>query len=414
MSNTKYLQYYAEGEIKVTATLLSQWQQVVCIPAFDEADTLPTLLNTLSKRDDLLIILVLNSPKSANPSNALARTKQLGKLIKKQFSIEQTINENCQLLRLNNANSHLLLLEHYSIPDKEGVGLARKIACDIACKLIHENKVSSLWIHNTDADVSLPTNYFSISQGLNDDCAAAIFAFSHKNIPQQKFQDSLQLYEYSLFYYVEALRWAGSRYAFHTIGSTLLIHYNYYALARGFPKRSAGEDFYLLNKLRKIGNIQSLSGPLITLSGRPSKRVPFGTGPAINKISKLNNSKNDYLFYHPKCFFYLKKWLKTLPTLWESNEIQSLVEDELLIKCLSNIGVDEAISHASQHSKNQAGFTKHMHNWFDAFKTLKFIHNLRDMGIPSINLKDLQNYKTDFPFIVTAEVQQRINNKTLS
>lgn len=414
MSIAKYLQHYAEGEIEVSATLLNQWQHVVCIPAFDEADTLPTLLNTLSKQDNLLIILVLNSPKSANPSNALVRTKQLGKLIKQQFSMEQTINEHCQLLQLNNANSHLLLLEHYSIPDEEGVGLARKIGCDIACKLIHENKVSSLWIHNTDADVSLPIDYFSISQGLVDDCAAALFAFSHKNIPQQKFQYSLQLYEYSLFYYVEALRWAGSRYAFHTIGSTLLIHYNYYALARGFPKRSAGEDFYLLNKLRKIGNIQSLSEPLITLSGRTSKRVPFGTGPAINKISKLSNPENDYLFYHPKCFFYLKQWLKTLPTLWEGNKVQSLIEDELLVKCLSNIGVDKAISHASQHSKNKESFTKHMHNWFDAFKTLKFIHNLRDMEIASINLKHLQNYKKDFPFIAKAEVQQRTNNKTLS
>ncbi len=407
MSVGKYLKHYAENEIDLVQDLDNQWQDVVCIPAYDEADTLPILLKTLSRQSNLLVILVLNSPESASNSEALLRTQELAELFRQQFSLQQNLNENCQLRKLNNTGSHLLLLEHYSIPDKQGVGLARKIACDIACQLIHDKKVLSPWIHNTDADVDLPAEYLSTSLQLNNGTAAALFPFKHEKNPLEKLQLCLQLYDYSLHYYVEALLWSASPYAFHAIGSTLLLHHNYYALARGFPKRSAGEDFYLLNKLKKIGDIQSLSAPVITLSGRASSRAPFGTGPAVNKISEFKNPVDEYLFYHPHCFLLLKNWLTLMPALWKEVDLISLIDDELLLNCLAQIGVEEALSHARQHSKNQDSFVKHMHNWFDAFRTLKLIHNLRDTGLGSINKMQLNDYKNDFPFIANAEKAQK-------
>ena len=48
------------------------------------------------------------------------------------------------------------------------------------------------------------------------------------------------------------MKYARSPYAFHTIGSTMAVSANHYAKVRGFPKREAGEDFYLLNKLAKV------------------------------------------------------------------------------------------------------------------------------------------------------------------
>jgi len=411
MSIGKYLQRYAESEIHFVHNLTHQWQHVVCIPAFDEAETLPLLLESLSKNKNLLVILVLNSPVSATNTDASLRTQKLVELIKQQFSLQKIINEQCELRQLNNNGSDLLLLQNYSIPDKQGVGLARKIACDIACQLIYDNKILSPWIHNTDADVDLPADYLGATLQLHDDTAAALYPFSHKINPQNKSQRSLQLYEYSLHYYVEALSWATSPYTFHSIGSTLLLHHKYYALARGFPRRAAGEDFYLLNKLKKIGEIQSLSKPVISLSGRSSSRVPFGTGPAINKINELKNSETDYLFYHPQCFFYLKRWLSLLPALWQGNELDELLNDKLLFNSLVDIGVNKSISHARENSKDQAGFNKHMHNWFDSFKTLKLIHNLRNRELGSINLKQLQNYKNEFPFIAKAENAQKMNER---
>ena len=67
-----------------------------------------------------------------------------------------------------------------------------------------------------------------------------------------------RLYEYSLRYYVAGLTYAQSPYAFHTIGSTMAVNAEHYASVRGFPRREAGEDFYLLNKLAKVGSVHTL------------------------------------------------------------------------------------------------------------------------------------------------------------
>jgi hypothetical protein len=38
------------------------------------------------------------------------------------------------------------------LPHKEGVGLARKIGCDIALSLYERGTLKSRWLHTTDAD----------------------------------------------------------------------------------------------------------------------------------------------------------------------------------------------------------------------------------------------------------------------
>ena len=49
---------------------------------------------------------------------------------------------------------------------------------------------------------------------------------------------------------------------------------------------------------------------------------------------------------------------------------------------------EQAIAHALQHGKQLAGFCKQMHDWFDGFRTLKFLHAVRDQYFPSIRLDD--------------------------
>ena len=147
----------------------------------------------------------------------------------------------------------------------------------------------------------------------------------------------------------------------------------------------------------------TLASPVITLSGRASTRVPFGTGPAINKISTLQNPDADYGFYHPDCFLHLKNWLAVIPALWENRELNTLIKDELLLNSLITIGAEKAVTHALNNSSDQKSFIKHMHNWFDAFRTLKLIHQLRDTALQSIELKQLKAYQENFPFIAKAE-----------
>ena len=122
------------------------------------------------------------------------------------------------------------------------------------------------------------------------------------------------------------MKYARSPYAFHTIGSTMAVNAFHYAKVRGFPRRQAGEDFYLLNKLAKVGAIRQLSEETecesIDIAARLSDRVPFGTGAATGKIMELEDPAREYLFYHPAVFGLLRGWLGSLGTFWQSSDFQ--------------------------------------------------------------------------------------------
>ena len=58
---------------------------------------------------------------------------------------------------------------------------------------------------------------------------------------------------------------------------------------------------------------------------------------------------------------------------------------QALLAALKKIGTEKALDHAFRQSKNPEQFTKQMHTWFDAFRTLKLIHALRDHHLPNVS-----------------------------
>jgi hypothetical protein len=401
MSVGQYLQHYAEAEIQQITELDYYYENILTIPAFDEPESLISKLQQLITPSSVLIILVLNVPDNLHSPDTVYATQALGEKLKNVSRLLKQFSSNIHLLELSETPvRHLLLVERCHegkcIPAAEGVGLARKIACDIACKIIAMGRINSPWIHTTDADVTLPKDYFRAKEVLNpEEVAVALYPFQHTVNPDPHVHLCQQIYDISLHYYVEGLSWANSPYAFHTIGSTLLINFHAYALARGFPKRAAAEDFYLLNKMAKTSEIVSLKEPVISIDSRMSARVPFGTGPALIKIADFNNPRLEYLYYNPLCFQYLKSWLEMLPELWKNktdslsltllqqiltnvNRNDKVIELEILLSCLQSLGLEKALKHAIQNSRSQESFIRHLHNWFDAFRTLKFIHLVRD------------------------------------
>ena len=61
---------------------------------------------------------------------------------------------------------------------------------------------------------------------------------------------------------------------------------------------------------------------------------------------------------------------------------------------LKSIKTEKALAHAFKHSKDMKQFVRQMQTWFDAFRTLKLIHSLRDLGFTSISLARLAEHKT--------------------
>jgi hypothetical protein len=419
----KYLREYAEPGTESVQDIPGgePWQQVVVIPVCNESSQILRPLPPGPGRS--LMILVVNESETA-ASNVSAANLEFSAALQARFRKlwQSTHSAGLTLYRDPESTRDVLLVNRFSkgrkLPAKGGVGHARKIGADLSACLFHQRRIRSPWIHCSDADVRLPQRYFSCSTQLSDssasDTVALLYPFRHSpaagklvtteggdetaDEQQKRIMRATQLYEFSLRYYVAGLAYADSPYAFHTIGSTLAVNAVHYAKVRGFPRRNAGEDFYLLNKLSKLGAVRQLSAEEdcepIEIAARLSDRVPFGTGAATAKITQLEDPAREYLFYNPSVFALLRLWLGSQVAFWrvrssDTEAILSQLDLQILIGPLEELGASKALQHALRQSADAVQFQRQMHTWFDAFRTLKFIHYLRDHHFPSIGFEVL-------------------------
>ena len=335
----KYLKKYAEPEIQKRKKI-PKFQHVIVVPAYDEK---PNFLRSLFTKIDsttlkkTLVIVVINVPDNVEAtSTQYQSTANL---------LNSCSDENCLIVdRVNKP-----------IPKKMGVGLARKIGADLALAYIRDQLISNPIIYTTDADAELPSDYFFIDEQNN--LGAWIYPFEHRS-KDRNLEKRAICYELHMRWYVEGLRVAGSNYAHHTLGSTIAINAKTYAEVRGYPKRNAGEDFYLLNKIAKTAPIKTRSTFPIILEARASNRVPFGTGPALLKIP---DNPEDYKSYNPEVFKALAEAIKHVSD--PLHEVSPLISETL-----NDLHFSEKCERLN---------TKQRHQWFDGLKTLRFIHAMQ-------------------------------------
>jgi hypothetical protein len=244
---------------------------------------------------------------------------------------------------------------------------------------------------STDADAVLPASYFHVGERAIEAAAAAVFPFQHEPSSDPLHGRATALYELSLRYYVLGLAHAGSSYAYHSLGSTLYVRFDAYAQVRGFPRRRAGEDFYLLDKLVKLGAVERLVGPMISLQSRLSSRVPFGTGPGVQRLLDLEAGPDGLLLYPPRCFEVLREVLASLLGFAESRDLgrtlrqlSELPEGEAVLAYFDALDVATALPAAARQAKAPHQLARRLRVWFDALRTLRLIHALRDQCHPAL------------------------------
>ena len=372
----QYLAQYSEPD-GAEITLNRQYAQVLVIPAYSERPATLTRLWAEMPSDSLLI-LVINAPAYDLRTRKLqahfdARCVHPGPSARWQTCLEK-------------AKAGLLVINRCQpggyIPERQGVGLARKIGADIALKLINEGVIQNPIIHSTDADARLPKNYFSQTQP--SDAAGWVYAYRHRLPAPDHLKTAMRLYELKLSHFTGGLRWAGSRFDHASLGSIIAINAAAYAQVRGFPKRATGEDFYLLNKLAKVGPIIRLQGTRVELSPRLSERVPIGTGTGVRALINQNFRKTA-LFYNPKTFSHLQSLLAALAKAETTDALEAISNPKIQSyftssNCLSTFRKLEAnVGHKNHYQRA-------LLNWFDGFQQLKFLHHLRDLDLPDVTL----------------------------
>ena len=379
----KYLSRYAL--LPALPRLDQHWHHVMVVPCFKESLEFLARIPTPPLEQTLLVIGVLNRPETDSDIDA---NHALRNYVKEQASSSPI--GGITLCQLTPATTLLMIdLEHLegATPSTEGVGRARRVGCDLALWLMQQGHIESEWIYSTDADAQWPSHY--LSQAWPTGAAAISLPFQHVVDADTPLGRATLIYELWLHHYILGLELAASEYAFHTLGSCCGFHAHCYGAVRGVPLRAGAEDFYLLNKLAKMGQIYRPPGPPVLIQARASDRVPFGTGPAVTRLMASGEPESTPFFYHPECFTALQVVLASFPT-WLARVNPNISED-LSLKLpkplalaataqLSKLGLPQALKHSQRNSRDAQQSARQLRTWFDGFKTLKFLNGLRELS----------------------------------
>jgi hypothetical protein len=403
----KYLHRYSDYEsYPLYGGGMVDLDQIVVIPALAEKEVLFQTLACLARNgeDELkrtLVLCVINNRPSPFAVNEDIRNNRETMMIMKDLlkgklpdpSLAGT-NITAPVQEILAGPLRLAFVDASSrgqeLPPKGGVGHARKIGMDRALTLLdspHDGKKSILCL---DADTLVEPNYLSSLRNHFERFSppGAVVAFSHPIPEDPRLADGICCYEIFLRYYVLGLGWAGSPYAFHTIGSTMACTASAYTAVRGMPCRQAGEDFYFLNKLAKLAPLGYVRDTIVYPSARTSGRVPFGTGRRMLRF--LDGAHDENLIYDPRVFFLLKAWLEEIGREPGRSGYDLMARAASISPQLHSFldrhqfaSVWERIRGANCRREY---LTRHFHSWFDGFKTMKLIHELSADAFPPIHM----------------------------
>ena len=407
-SLNKYKETYSVGDRwPLVCNVRGNVDNIVVIPALAESPHLFRTLESLSK----------------NPDHELARTLVICVVNNRAGSSAEEIEDNQSTLTILSSlvhgrkvegievDSFLTPIIHsvlrsainvgyvdasspgFEMDDRDGgVGLARKIGFDRALELFDDEKEGVNLLFSLDADTLVKNNYLSAVRNYFEKTGskAAVISFEHQKAISKEEQEAICCYETFLRYYVLGLRYAKSRYAHHSVGSTIVCTAEGYTDVRGMNRRKAGEDFYFLNKLAKVHMIGLVNTTRVYPSSRSSNRVPFGTGKRVEGFK--NGSSNEYLTYNPKTFLVLKKWLHLMSS-GEKRDMDTIMSGAkkihvFLEQFLRENRFDEAWPRLVKNAKTPDVLSGHFHLWFDGFKQFKLIRYLTRNSFLTVDMFD--------------------------
>ena len=348
-------------------------RSIVVIPALGEypgvMETLADLAACPESLDTLVIVVVNNRHPDAASAEDISLNRQTLEALQKWDS---------DRLRVTWVDASSPGLE---LPEKEGVGLARKLGLDAGLQILADLDQLQTPLVCLDGDTRVDDDYLPALHRFfeSPDRWAAILSYAHpiEGDPQQ--QAAILCYEFFLRYHAAHLTWAGSPYGYHAIGSAMACTGQAYAAISGMNRRQAGEDFYFLQQLAKTGSVDLVEGTTVRPSGRPSHRVPFGTGRRVQRF--LDGEEHEYSLYHPASYEIIRQWLQVAEGAPGTGE-QLLATAERIEPQLQSFLVGQKLAPAwdrmCQQSPTPDALRAQFHEWFDGFRTLKCIHYLRD------------------------------------
>ena len=287
-----------------------------------------------------------------------------------------------------------------------GVGWARKVLFDYILSVAAPDDL----IVSMDADTQFGPDYL---QSLTDSFAAhpewvALSApYYHRLTGDDGTDRAILHYEiYMRNYAINMLR-IGSPYSFTAIGSAIVMRAEALRKIGGITPVKSGEDFYLVQKLTKMGTVGSWSPECVYPAARFSDRVFFGTGPAMIKAAAGDLSS--YPIYHHRLFSIVEETCRRTDELYEHD-----LRTEFLDFLQQQFNQSDLWSTIRNNVKDANQFRRAFHEKADGLRILQFLkQKQKTESIPDIqSLHDnLMLFLTDENCTLTTDTDLQ---KTLS
>lgn len=282
----------------------------VAIPAMDELESLPLTLHDLAMQEDapaFEVHICVNQPES------------YWSLPEKRGICDRN-QQTLQYLR-QYQGLFLHVLDRASQGQgwpvrRQGVGWARKTLFDnILQTAANDDLIVSL-----DADTHILPRYLqsvSATMARHPEWPALSVPYYHPLTGEEHQDRAILRYELYMRNYALNLLHIGSPYSFTALGSAIVMRAGALRKIGGITPVQSGEDFYLLQKFRKMAPVGLYNEVPVFPSARLSDRVPFGTGPAVAK--GRHGDWESYPLYHHTHFESIAETYRLLPQLYRED-----------------------------------------------------------------------------------------------
>ncbi|MBW1806728.1 MAG: glycosyltransferase [Deltaproteobacteria bacterium] len=348
----------------------------IVIPALAERENIGLVLDSLkhgSKRLDCAeVIVVVNNSTDAFDQivqNNLKTIEELG----------NRDGDRLPILVLDRASAAKALGISTA-----GVGAARRAGMDLALRrLVKVGQLNRSAIACLDADSPVASGYIDALLSVfdaPDRPIVALCSYRHP-IPEDQAQArAIVAYELWLRYIELGLLLSRSLCAFQTVGSCIVTSPEGYALADGMPRAKAGEDFYFLQKVAKVGGPESvfeMRDAIVHPSARVSDRVPFGTGRAMLRCR--DEGVGIYLYAEPlQAFRDMRKFFQVTSESFENFDRLSKDIEPRLARFIERKNGWSVLDGLRKNSCDAEHFTRAANEWFDSLQVVRYARQSKE------------------------------------
>ncbi len=364
----------------------------VAIPAMDEEESLPKTLLDLSRQQcdtAFEVHVCVNQP------------EDYWNTLEKRHICES----NSRLLHYLHSCAPLPIhiIDHASRrkgwkSQKGGVGMARKMLSD---NIMAQAAPDDIFV-SLDADTSVPDGYLQAISDFFDkypNMAAIALPYYHPLGNDERQNRAILRYELYMRNYALNLMKIGSPFCFTALGSAIAVRVGALRKTGGFPPVKSGEDFYLLQKLRKMSLIGLYCDTCVYPSPRYSSRVVFGTGPALLKGSA--GEWSGCPIYPHTAFRAIAETYRQLPDLYGHD-----LDNSFLLFLEQQFGQLNLWQPIRNNMKDLSHFVHAFHEKADGLRILQYLRSIchqseEENGIalddnirhwmPDANIPDLGN-----------------------